>query len=158
MPSPRLVSFFIALLFVTVLVQLSAANSFQYSNDDAMTEQEEEEEEAHYETDPYDESDFNDETPLDESDRLIEYYKRNYTWPLETFQPNTEGWKRIYERRFRQIERIEDVGQRYDAWSTSIGSALVIPNFTESGYVKKNTCSFIIAFADLYMIRLLITP
>jgi len=76
-----------------------------------------------------------DSYPLDESNRFIEYHKRNYTWPLDTYHPNTEGWKRIHERRFRQIERIDDLDARYEAWATIMGSAFVIPNFTESGYV-----------------------
>lgn len=71
---------------------------------------------------------------LNEGDRLIEYNKRNYTWPIQTYRPNTEGWKRIHERRFRQIERMEDVSEKWQAWVTAIGSAHVIPNFTETGW------------------------
>ena len=48
---------------------------------------------------------------LTEEDRLIEYHKRNYTWPIQNYIPNTEGWRNLMESRFRQVEEIEDRGQ-----------------------------------------------
>jgi len=44
---------------------------------------------------------------LVESERLEEYYKRNYTWPVSTYVPNTEGWRQLYESRFAQCAEIE---------------------------------------------------
>jgi hypothetical protein len=71
--------------------------------------------------------------PWTETERVEQYYQRNYTWPLQQYHPNTDGWKHLLQRRFRQIERIEDLDDRYEAWIMTMGSAWVIPNFTETG-------------------------
>eukprot|EP01082_Thalassiosira_pseudonana_P002135 g2352.t1 g2352 contig11:1243640-1245470(-) len=73
-------------------------------------------------------------TAMTEEHRLEEYHKRGYKWPLEAVVPNTPGWKRIMDRRFEQIERIPDRGQRYDAWMAVITSALVAQNYTKNGW------------------------
>jgi hypothetical protein len=71
---------------------------------------------------------------LIEDERLSEYYARNYTWPLSEVVPNTPGWAKLMNRRFRQIERIPDSNHRYNAWMQVMSSALVSPNFTENGW------------------------
>jgi hypothetical protein len=71
---------------------------------------------------------------LQELDRLAEYHKRNYTWPLNNYSPNTPGWKALIERRFRQVEQLEDSGRRYEAYIQTIHSAFLVPNFTEHGF------------------------
>jgi hypothetical protein len=71
---------------------------------------------------------------LQEPDRLAEYYKRNYTWPLNNYSPNTPGWKALMERRFRQVEQLQDSGHRYEAYIQTIHSAFLVPNFTEHGF------------------------
>lgn len=49
---------------------------------------------------------------LVESERQEEYKARNYTWPIPEMVPETPGWRRLMERRFRQIEAMEGTGQR----------------------------------------------
>ena len=73
---------------------------------------------------------------LNEADRLVEYEKRGYEWPLSELVPNTPGWRTIFERRFEQVETtIEDSTQRYNAWMNVVSSSFLQPNFTENGYV-----------------------
>ena len=45
---------------------------------------------------------------LTEDARVQGYSERNYTWPIETFRPNTEGWNKIMRARLGQVEEIED--------------------------------------------------
>ena len=71
---------------------------------------------------------------LSEVDRVAEYHKRNYTWPLQHFVPDTPGWRRLNEHRFRQIAEIRDPGNRYEGYMQTINMALVAPNFTEYGF------------------------
>ena len=70
---------------------------------------------------------------MTEEERLEQYAARGYEWPLEKLVPDTEGWKKLYRRRFEQLSRIEDKGERYDGWIQVMSSALVAPNFTENG-------------------------
>jgi hypothetical protein len=51
---------------------------------------------------------------LVESNRIVEYHKRNYTYPFDNYNPNTPGWKRLMEERFKQVEEIDDAGKRYE--------------------------------------------
>jgi len=68
-----------------------------------------------------------------ESERLEEYKARNYTWPLPEMVPETPGWRRLMERRFRQIEAMEGSGKRYEGYMQTMSSAFTVPNFTENG-------------------------
>ena len=40
---------------------------------------------------------------LEETFRLAEYQRRNYTWPLKRYVPDTPGWKSLMDRRFEQV-------------------------------------------------------
>ena len=71
---------------------------------------------------------------LMEEDRLKEYRARNYKWPLTEVVPNTEGWRKKQFRRLAQVERIQDTGDRYNAWVAIMPPALVAQNFTENGW------------------------
>ena len=74
---------------------------------------------------------------LQETDRQEEYFARGHVWPpkLTDYTPSTDGWRRTWERRFRQIEQMEDTGNdRYNGWMSSVHSAFLCPNFTESGW------------------------
>ena len=53
---------------------------------------------------------------LIEHERVAEYNKRNYTWPPldEEYVPNTKGWRKIMQRRFEQVQRIEDRSDMYN--------------------------------------------
>eukprot|EP00591_Stephanopyxis_turris_P006112 CAMPEP_0195522508 /NCGR_PEP_ID=MMETSP0794_2-20130614/20743_1 /TAXON_ID=515487 /ORGANISM="Stephanopyxis turris, Strain CCMP 815" /LENGTH=381 /DNA_ID=CAMNT_0040652279 /DNA_START=38 /DNA_END=1183 /DNA_ORIENTATION=- len=72
---------------------------------------------------------------LIERERVAEYNKRGHTWPplLSDYTPNTEGWRSINERRFRQIEQL-DPAIRYQSYMLAVHSALFIQNFTEYGW------------------------
>lgn len=55
--------------------------------------------------------------PLSETERVAEYDKRyERKWPPKEYVPNTEGWKNLMERRFRQIREIDDSGEKYEAY------------------------------------------
>jgi hypothetical protein len=74
---------------------------------------------------------------LAERERILEYSKRNYTWPLTSFwiQPKTDGWINTMLRRLQQIEyTISDQNQRYNAYLTTLSSAMIIPNYTQTGW------------------------
>ena len=70
---------------------------------------------------------------MSEDDRRREYHLRNYTWPLPEVTPNTEGWRKIFDRRWKQVERIEDSNERYNGWVQTMSASIVQPNFTENG-------------------------
>lgn len=71
---------------------------------------------------------------LVESERVKEYIKRNYTWPLNNYNPNTEGWKNLMEERFAQVAEMDDSGKRYEGYIQTMHSAFLVPNFTEHGF------------------------
>ena len=70
---------------------------------------------------------------LEESERLRKYFLRGYSWPLPKLVPETPGWRRIMDRRFRQLEQIIDRNEKYNGWVQTMSSAIVAPNFTEYG-------------------------
>lgn len=71
---------------------------------------------------------------LKEEERLLEYQARNYTWPRDFYNPPTEGWKQIMDRRFAQITDITNSNERYLAYVQTMTAAIVAPNFTETGW------------------------
>jgi len=71
---------------------------------------------------------------LREEDRVAEYHRRNHTYPLASYTPNTPGWKEMMARRLEQVQEIEDRGERYEGFIQTIRSALLVPNFTETGF------------------------
>ena len=71
---------------------------------------------------------------LIESERRQEYIKRGYTYPPKKMSPDTEGWRKLNERRFHQIEHIKDRNDRYQGWLVAAISAYVQQNFTETGW------------------------
>lgn len=71
---------------------------------------------------------------LVEQDRIREYEERNYTWPIEHTVPDTAGWRRLMQHRFRQVAEIEHRMDRYEGFVQTANMALVAPNFTEYGF------------------------
>ena len=73
---------------------------------------------------------------LVESERIEEYLKRGHTWPPtpDEFKPNTTAWKRLMGRRLEQIQHVDDPHQKYNAYLSTIYSALIVRNFTENGW------------------------
>lgn len=76
------------------------------------------------------------EIQLNEEDRIAEYEKRGYKWPIpdEIFIPNTTGWKQLMRRRLEQVTSIEDSFDRYVGYSQILSSSVLIQNFTEHGF------------------------
>ena len=73
--------------------------------------------------------------PLIEPERVLEYQRRGYKWPLVDFVPNTTGWRDLMAERFAQVEEISgETGRRYEAFYQVVNSAIVAPNFTEHGF------------------------
>eukprot|EP00545_Synedropsis_sp_CCMP1620_P011887 CAMPEP_0119004644 /NCGR_PEP_ID=MMETSP1176-20130426/1268_1 /TAXON_ID=265551 /ORGANISM="Synedropsis recta cf, Strain CCMP1620" /LENGTH=348 /DNA_ID=CAMNT_0006956379 /DNA_START=24 /DNA_END=1070 /DNA_ORIENTATION=- len=71
---------------------------------------------------------------LTEDVRQAEYHKRGYTWPPSLYSPDTEGWARLSNRRFDQAPFVLTRKEKYDLWMQSVTSAIVQPNFTETGW------------------------
>jgi len=71
---------------------------------------------------------------LVEPERQLEYKRRGYQWPLVDYVPNTTGWRNLMQERFHQVEELEDVGRRYEAFYQVMNSAFIAPNFTEHGF------------------------
>lgn len=71
---------------------------------------------------------------LSESERMKEYRARNYTWPLVETVPNTEGWRKLMQRRFQQVAAIRDTDRRYEGYLQLTYAAVAVPNFTETGF------------------------
>ena len=70
-----------------------------------------------------------------EAERVAEYHKRNYTWPLTNeFIPNTKGWRDLMQHRLRQISEIEDSSDRFEGFAQTLSAAVLQPNFTEHGF------------------------
>ncbi|KAL7525162.1 hypothetical protein ACHAXR_000884, partial [Thalassiosira sp. AJA248-18] len=71
---------------------------------------------------------------MTEEHRMEEYHKRGHKWPLEKIIPDTPGWKRIMNRRFEQVERVQDPREKYNGWMGFMASAIVTTNYTENGW------------------------
>jgi hypothetical protein len=71
-----------------------------------------------------------------ETERLAEYETRNHTWPplASDYTPSTEGWRRIYERRFRQLDALDRDSNSYNGYMSGVHAGLLCPNFTENGW------------------------
>jgi hypothetical protein len=69
-----------------------------------------------------------------ESDRLKEYKKRKYTYPLRNFVPNTPGWSKLMKDRLEQVAELDSSQDRYEGFYQVIHSAALAPNFTEFGF------------------------
>jgi hypothetical protein len=69
-----------------------------------------------------------------EEERRAEYVKRGHTFPFPHYVPQTEGWKRLMDQRFTQIQALTDPQMKWDGWIQTIASAVTVPNFTEYGW------------------------
>jgi hypothetical protein len=74
------------------------------------------------------------ESQLLEVERLAEYEARNHTWPPDDYTPNTEGWRKIFERRFRQIDALDSDTNSYNGYMSAVHAGLLCPNFTLNGW------------------------
>jgi hypothetical protein len=73
---------------------------------------------------------------LFEEDRVNEYHNRNSTWPPrnDEYQPNTDGWRKLFQRRFRQVDSLTSDENSYNGYINSIAGGLMTPNYTEFGW------------------------
>jgi hypothetical protein len=71
---------------------------------------------------------------LVEEERRREYVKRNHTWPIVDFIPNTTGYRQLWTDRLAQIAELQEAGKRYEAYYQAIHSATLVPNYTEHGF------------------------
>lgn len=69
----------------------------------------------------------------EESERVAAYHRRNHTWPPE-FQPNTPGWKKLFEHRLRQVAEIEDRTDRFEGFAQTLSAGVLQKNYTEHGF------------------------
>ena len=69
-----------------------------------------------------------------EVDRQREYDARRHVWPPQPEEYVTEGWRKIFERRFRQIDALDLESNSYNGYMGSIHAGLLCPNFTEYGW------------------------
>ena len=69
-----------------------------------------------------------------ESDRLAEYKARNHTWPPLPEEYITEGWRKIYERRFRQLDALGRESNSYNGYMGAVHAGVLAKNFTEFGW------------------------
>mmetsp|Transcript_14660 Transcript_14660/g.47164 ORF Transcript_14660/g.47164 Transcript_14660/m.47164 type:complete len:353 (+) Transcript_14660:74-1132(+) len=67
---------------------------------------------------------------------MAEYKARNHSWPPrpEEYKPSTPGWRKLKERRFRQIKAMPWTEWKYSGWVRTVHTALTCPNFTEHGW------------------------
>ena len=73
---------------------------------------------------------------LHEDERLEEYHRCNYTWPpLESeFTPSTPGWRRLFQRRLKQVDRLSRQDNSYEAYINALTCGIITPNYTEFGW------------------------
>eukprot|EP01083_Nonionella_stella_P250910 866296_1 len=74
---------------------------------------------------------------LIEHERVEEYERRGHTWPprAEDYTPNTQGWRSISERRFKQVAYADSSpGEKYQGYLLATHSGLTMKNFTEYGW------------------------
>ena len=73
---------------------------------------------------------------FNEEDRIAEYKKRGYEWPIQKFVPDTPGWNRVISERLDQIAEIDDEAERYKGYVTTLFPAMLVPNMTEYGFAR----------------------
>ena len=72
---------------------------------------------------------FIQEPPYTEEERIAEYHKRQYTWPMheDDYVPNTNGWKRLMKRRFEQVMANPKPQEKWNGFLSSVASARTVP-------------------------------
>ena len=69
-----------------------------------------------------------------EEERLEEYRARGYKWPVEKFEPDTPGWKKLMTERLKQVSEIQDRSDRFEGYAQTMSAALVQKNYTQFGF------------------------
>jgi hypothetical protein len=102
------------LLALCALLQAASANVLSYSHLGDLTNPD------------------NQNIQLDERHRMAEYKKRNHTWPIQRFEPDTPGWTQLMKDRFEQVVAMPQ--DRYEGFMQTVYPAFLAPNFTEHGF------------------------
>jgi hypothetical protein len=69
-----------------------------------------------------------------EEQRVAEFYRRNHTWPVQQFKPETPGWRQLMEHRLRQVSEIRDPTDRFEGFAQTLCAAMIQNNYTEHGF------------------------
>ncbi|KAG7374255.1 ShK domain-like protein [Nitzschia inconspicua] len=69
-----------------------------------------------------------------EKERIQEFYRRNHTWPVEKFSPETPGWRKLFEHRLRQVAELEDRMDRFEGYAQTLSASVVQQNYTQWGF------------------------
>lgn len=69
-----------------------------------------------------------------EEERIAEFYRRNHTWPVEKFSPETPGWRKLFEHRLRQVAEIDDQLDRFEGFAQTLSASVVQQNYTQWGF------------------------
>ena len=69
-----------------------------------------------------------------EDERQAEYIKRGHSFPFAKYTPNTEGWKRLMDQRYTQVQALTNIQMKWDGWIQTNSAAVTVPNFTEYGW------------------------
>jgi hypothetical protein len=77
---------------------------------------------------------FRNKPAYTDEERLAEYAKRGNQWPIPQYNPPTEGWHRLMDQRFAQVQSLDNTQQKWDGFIQTLSSALTVPNFTEYGW------------------------
>jgi hypothetical protein len=65
---------------------------------------------------------------------VAEFHRRNHTWPIQKFKPDTPGWTQLMQHRLRQVSEIRDRTDRFEGYVRTLCSSLIQDNFTEYGF------------------------
>lgn len=69
-----------------------------------------------------------------EEERITEFYRRNYSWPVEKFSPETPGWRKLFEHRLRQVAEMDDKLDRFEGYAQTLSASVVQQNYTQWGF------------------------
>jgi len=69
-----------------------------------------------------------------EEERVRKYHQLNHTWPPESYVPDTAGWRKLFEHRLRQVEEIQNRGDRFEGYAQALAAGVLQQNFTEHGF------------------------
>ena len=71
---------------------------------------------------------------ITEEERIQKHYELNFTWPVKEFNPETPGWRKIFEHRLRQVAEIEKRTDRFEGFAQTLSASVVQKNYTEWGF------------------------
>ena len=69
-----------------------------------------------------------------EKERMEMYRKRGHSFPFAKYIPETQGWRKLMDKRFDQVRALTDDQMKWDGWIQTANAAVTAPNFTEFGW------------------------